>query len=82
MAQSRNINIRDFFNLFDKDKSSKIDVQEFYSFIKYIAPQIPDQQIQLMWKRFDYDNSGYITMEEFVDEVTRGVPEMQSNLDV
>lgn len=42
MAQNRQINIKDFFNLFDKNKSSEIDMQEFYSFIKYIAPQIPN----------------------------------------
>ena len=42
MAQQRGLNIRQFFDLFDKDKSSSIDREEFYSFIKYIAPKISD----------------------------------------
>ena len=42
MAQARNLNIRQFFDLFDKDKSSSIDMKEFYEFIRYIAPAISD----------------------------------------
>ena len=42
MAFERKLNIRQFFDLFDKDKSSSIDKEEFYSFIKYIAPAIND----------------------------------------
>ena len=67
MAFERNLNVRQFFDLFDKDKSSEIDVEEFKSFIKYIAPKICDTEIKLMWVRFDKDKSGKISMREFVD---------------
>ena len=33
-----------------------------------------------MWKRFDADNSGFISMKEFVDELTRGVPNQGSQI--
>lgn len=78
MAQERKLNIRQFFDLFDKDKSSEIDKEEFTAFIRYIAPKIKDIEIMLMWKRFDVDKSGSITMKEFVDEMTRGVPNQGS----
>ena len=41
MAQARNLNVRQFFDLFDKDKDSEIDIEEFVSFIRYIAPSLP-----------------------------------------
>lgn len=80
MAQARNLNIRQFFDLFDKDKSSEIDKEEFYSFIRYIAPKINPREIERMWVKFDHDESGKITMKEFVDELTRGVPGMGSQI--
>ena len=43
MAQERNLNMRQFFELFDKNKSEEIDKEEFYSFIRYIAPKIKDR---------------------------------------
>ena len=43
MAQQRNLNMRQFFELFDKNKSEEIDKEEFYSFIRYIAPKIKDR---------------------------------------
>lgn len=63
MAQEKNLNIRQFFDLFDKDKSSEIDQEEFKAFIRYIAPKIKDIEIMLMWRRFDVDKSGSITMK-------------------
>ena len=33
-----------------------------------------------MWIRFDDDKSGKITMKEFVDEMTRGVPNQGSQI--
>lgn len=63
MAQERKLNIRQFFDLFDKDKSSEIDQAEFRDFIYYIAPKITDVEIMLMWSRFDADKSGTITMK-------------------
>ena len=80
MAQARNLNVRQFFDLFDKDKDSEIDIEEFVSFIRYIAPQLPRHEIKLMWDRFDKDKSGKICMDEFVSELTRGVPKQGSRL--
>ena len=80
MAQARSLNVRQFFDLFDKDKNSEIDFEEFVAFIRYIAPQLPKHEIKLMWDRFDKDKSGKICMEEFVTEFTRSVPQQGSRI--
>lgn len=52
--------------MFDKDKSTEIDYEEFESFIKHIAPQLPTNEVRMMWTRFDKDKSGKISQKEFI----------------
>ena len=75
MAKARGLNIRQFFEMFDKNKSGTIDKQEFLDFIKEIAPQISRLIVKQMWEKFDRDNSGEISAQEFLTELTRGVPD-------
>lgn len=61
MAQAKQLNIQEFFNLFDQDKSGDIDMKEFYKFIHYIAPAYPDHEVKQMWLRLDSNKSGTIS---------------------
>ena len=63
MAEARGLDVVQLFKIFDKNKSADIDYEQFFTFIKYIAPAIKDREINIMWIRFDKDHSNRISLK-------------------
>jgi Ca2+-binding EF-hand superfamily protein len=59
------INIQDIFNHFDKDKSGKLDENEFHNFICKIDPTLTFLESTSVFEKIDRYNKKKITFEEF-----------------
>ena len=65
------INLLKIYEKFDENKNnliSKIDFKNVCNKEYYIFPT--DMQIELIFKRFDLDNDGYLNMEEFMNIIS------------
>lgn len=60
IARDKEMKLRDFFNLFDRNQSHKIDPQEFGERLMDIVPRLSAREVQLLWEKFDKDKSGKI----------------------
>ena len=49
----------------DKDKTGRLDYDEFCHMIKKVAPKLKDGELKEVFNAFDEDKSGEITFEEF-----------------
>lgn len=54
------------FVLFDKDSNGVIDRREFVTGIAMLAKGSIEEKLELTFKAYDIDNSGYIDLEELV----------------
>jgi hypothetical protein len=57
-----------FFNDIDRDHSGEITKAEFVNFCKAKSPKADPLKLEEMYKRLDDDESGFITLPEFVDK--------------
>ena len=55
----------DAFKMFDQDNSGKIDKDKFYFILYYLGIKICDKAEEKMFKKYDYDKSGYIEYKKF-----------------
>jgi len=53
------------FRNIDKDKTAKIDIDEFAEVCAQLGWKLNDQQKREVFEKFDTDGSGEITMTEF-----------------
>ncbi|RNA20015.1 Calmodulin [Brachionus plicatilis] len=65
--QSYQLNeIREAFDIFDRDKSGSISVKEMERVFKSLGIQASREEIRLVVKEMDIDGDGEISFEEFV----------------
>lgn len=63
--------LKEAFNLFDKDKSGYIDQEELKAVMKTIGPCPSDAEVRDMIHEIDTDNNGVIDFEEFILMMTK-----------
>ena len=67
------------FELFDKDHSGNIDVQELRDAMKALGVYLKKDQVKLLMKKLDKDGSGTIELDEFMalmaEKITERNPE-------
>ena len=61
------IELKDTFNLFDKDRSGSISISELKKVCKSLQLHASDKEVQEMMKLMDKDKSGSIEFNEFVN---------------
>lgn len=62
---------KEAFDMFDKDSSGRISIDEIYSVMKNMGNEMPREEIRSMVADLDEDNSGEIDFEEFITFVQR-----------
>jgi calmodulin len=60
------IELRTVFDLFDVDRSGKVDEDELLVLLETLGQNLHPEEIRAKVKEFDVDNSGDISFEEFV----------------
>jgi len=55
------------FQRYDKDKSSKLDKAEMKVFLRDFHESVSDEEIDAMFNKYDADQTGTISFEEFVE---------------
>lgn len=59
--------IRSEFDICDLDSSGRLDLDEFYNFIRRLTPEASDEEIEIGFLEIDTSRSGFIEFDEFVD---------------
>ncbi len=54
------------FDICDLDSSGKLDLDEFYNFVRRLTPEASDEEIEIGFLEIDSSHSGYIEFDEFV----------------
>ena len=67
---------KEAFDMFDKDHSGSISVQEISKIMKNYGNPMTKEEIQHMIKDIDTDNDGELTFEEFVTLMQKQVSEI------
>ena len=58
--------VREMFNVIDRDKSGRISFKEMRFFFRVSDKGISDEKIEDMFKKMDASNDGEISFEEFL----------------
>jgi len=78
--------MRDAFNVFDKDKGGTISIDELHNVLDSLSHKATNEEIQAMISQVDVNNDGEISFDEFVQMMTHiDVPfdeEMRQAFDV
>eukprot|EP01080_Neovahlkampfia_damariscottae_P005191 gene5191-8797_t len=67
VSQEQLDEFRETFQYFDKDKSGALSKNEFKAACASIGEDIPDNELDSVFKSFDTDGDGKITFSEFID---------------
>lgn len=59
--------IRSEFDLCDLDSDGRLDLDEFYNFVRRLTPEASDEEIEIGFLEIDTSRSGWIEFDEFVD---------------
>lgn len=55
------------FAICDLDKSGRLDIDEFYNFIRRLTPEATDEEIEIGFLEIDTGHNGLIDFDEFVN---------------
>ena len=58
--------IRTEFELCDLDKDGRMDLDEFYNFVRRLTPEASDEEIEIGFSEIDTGRNGWIEFDEFV----------------
>ena len=58
--------IRTEFELCDLDKTGRLDIDEFYNFIRRLTPEASDEEIEIGFLEIDTSHNGFIDFDEFL----------------
>ena len=53
----------------DKNKTGTVDLFEFKNMLKQLMPGLTDENFKKMWNKFDRNNSGDISLTEFISAI-------------
>lgn len=59
--------IRAEFKLCDLDKSGRLDIDEFYNFVRRLTPEATDEEIEIGFLEIDTSHNGFIDFDEFLN---------------
>merc|ERR1711939_688502 len=59
------------FNLFDKDRSNELSVEEFMKICKEVGQEADEADVRELVKRCDLDGDGTVTKEDFYNVITK-----------
>ena len=65
--------IKQTFNLFDKDKDGEITVKEIGAVLRKLKQNPSDEDIEKMIGELDHDKNGFITIDEFQQAISKKV---------
>ncbi|CAF3652032.1 unnamed protein product [Rotaria socialis] len=71
LTPSQEQELRDAFNLFDRDHSGKITKSELRKLLRALNVKATDSEVQRLLHRMDTDNSGDIDFNEFKNAMAR-----------
>lgn len=54
------------FELCDLDKSGRLDIDEFYNFVRRLTPEATDEEIEIGFLEIDTSHNGFIDFDEFL----------------
>lgn len=58
--------IRAEFEICDLDKSGRLDLDEFYNFVRRLTPEASDEEIEIGFLEVDTEHNGFIDFDEFL----------------
>lgn len=59
--------IRTEFGICDLDSDGRLDLDEFYNFVRRLTPEASDEEIEIGFLEIDTSRSGWIEFDEFVE---------------
>lgn len=65
--------LKDTFKYFDKDKDNKLNKRDFKACCQSLGEDIPDSQLDSVFKQYDVDKDELIEFEEFVDYMSKNL---------
>ncbi len=66
MSKEELAEVRAEFELCDLDKSGRLDIDEFYNFVRRLTPEATNEEIEIGFLEIDTGHDGYIEFDEFV----------------
>ena len=72
---------KESFSIFDKDNDGYITYAQLAEIIKILGHNIPDEDLQKMFKEFDIDNKGSIDFKEFLGIMARKMRDTETETD-
>ena len=72
---------KESFSIFDKDNDGYITYAQLAEIIKILGHNIPDEDLQKMFKEFDIDNKGSIDFKEFLGIMARKMRDTEKETD-
>lgn len=82
LLEAEILEIKEAFDLFDSDKSGKIDVEELKAALKNLGIDTKNQTLSNMMADLDSDNSGEIDFNEFIDMMTAKMSDKDTRADL
>jgi calmodulin len=72
---------KESFSIFDKDNDGYISYEQLSEIIKILGHNIPDEDLQKMFREFDIDNKGSIDFKEFLGIMARKMRDTETETD-
>lgn len=72
---------KESFSIFDKDNDGYISYSQLSEIIKILGHNIPEEDLQKMFKEFDIDNKGAIDFKEFLGIMARKMRDTETETD-
>ena len=72
---------KESFSIFDKDNDGYITYAQLAEIIKILGHNIPDEDLQKMFREFDIDNKGSIDFKEFLGIMARKMRDTETETD-
>lgn len=66
MSEEELAEVRAEFELCDLDKSGRLDIDEFYNFVRRLTPEATNEEIEIGFLEIDTGHNGFIEFDEFV----------------
>ncbi|KAL4439078.1 hypothetical protein ABPG74_008853 [Tetrahymena malaccensis] len=78
IIKANQLNLKEIFSNFDKDKLGTLDKQEFERLIRVVAPALKDHEIQKCFEKFDKDKDNQVSFDEFKNALTYGIQDQEN----
>ena len=59
--------VKDFYKIFDKDRSDKIEFVEFLRMLEYLKIAVQENKVRMLFGLFDRQDAGYFNYISFED---------------